>query len=45
MLRYFFKNINDAVFGLSKSFSLYQFYECACPEIEKCHLYLESSKS
>jgi SAM-dependent methyltransferase len=43
LLRYFFKNINEAVFGLSKNFSLYQFYECACPKTEKCHEYLESS--
>jgi hypothetical protein len=43
LLRYFFNDINVAVFGLSKKLSLYQFYKCACPQIEKCHEFLESS--
>lgn len=45
LLHYFFNDINMAVFGLSKKFSLYQFYKCACPQIEKCHEYLERSQS
>jgi hypothetical protein len=44
VLRYFFNKINCRVFGLAKSISLYQFYECYGPNIQKCSEYLKSLK-
>ena len=38
----FFKNTKSIVLGLSKKLSLYQFYECTCPETDKCNEYFES---
>lgn len=35
-LNYFFNKIESKVFGLSKSFSFYQFYECSNPILERC---------
>ncbi|CZF78409.1 hypothetical protein GCE9029_00819 [Grimontia celer] len=35
-LVYFFKEVKYKVFGLSKSNSLYQFYECRNPNIKRC---------
>ena len=41
VLRYFFASVNCQVFGLSKKFSLYQFYVCSTPVIEKCLNYIK----
>lgn len=36
VLEYFFKKIKCKVFGLSKSISLYRYYECRSPRIDRC---------
>ena len=36
VLVYFFKEIKCKVFGLSKSISLYRYYECRIPKINRC---------
>jgi len=36
VLDYFFKKVKCKVFGLSKSISLYRYYECRNPRIERC---------
>jgi len=36
LLRYFFSDIKYSFLGLAKSFSLYQFYECKNPKMERC---------
>lgn len=36
VLEYFFKDIKCKVFGLSKSISLYRYYECHNPRIDRC---------
>jgi hypothetical protein len=36
VLEYFFKKIECKVFGLSKSISLYRYYECRSPRIDRC---------
>jgi hypothetical protein len=36
LLGYFFEKVECRVFGLSLSFSLYQFFSCSGPVIEKC---------
>lgn len=40
LLRYFFNDVKGKVFGLSKGFSLYQFYKCTNPDRGKCREYL-----
>jgi 2-polyprenyl-3-methyl-5-hydroxy-6-metoxy-1,4-benzoquinol methylase len=44
-LRYFFLEVHGKVFGLCKSFSLYQFYACANPETVRCREYLAQINS
>ena len=39
VLEYFFKEIKYKVFGLSKSISLYRYYECHNPRINRCREY------
>lgn len=39
VLSYFFSDIETSVFGISKSFSLYQFYLCSNPNRDKCIKY------
>jgi hypothetical protein len=36
LLRYFFKEVECSVFGLTTSLSIYQFYSCSDPVIERC---------
>src|SRR5262245_16123575 len=36
LLRYFFEEVERSVFGLTTSFSIYQFYSCGAPVIERC---------
>jgi hypothetical protein len=43
LLRYFFKEVECNVFGLTASFSLYQFYSCGGPMIERCHQFAKRS--
>jgi hypothetical protein len=43
ILKYFFKNISCRVLGMSKSFSLYQFYACKNPDLKKCKAFLQSN--
>lgn len=40
VLEYFFKGIKCKVFGLSKSISLYRYYECHNPRIDRCREFL-----
>ncbi len=40
VLEYFFKEIKCKVFGLSKSISLYRYYECRDPMVDRCHEFL-----
>lgn len=42
ILKYFFSNIKCSVFGLSRKLSLYQFFSCSVPLLERCHSYLDS---
>ena len=36
VLDYFFADVSRKVFGLSKSFSLYHYYECRSPRLDRC---------
>lgn len=45
VLEYFFNNVKCKVFGLSKSISLYRYYECRNPKIDRCHEFLGKSNS
>ena len=36
VLNYFFRDISCQVFGLSKSLSLYHYYECRSPQLVRC---------
>ena len=40
VLRYFFAEVRDTVFGLIKSLSFYQFYVCSAPRLDRCQSYL-----
>jgi hypothetical protein len=39
ILEYFFKEVKCKVFGLSKSISLYRYYECHNPRIDRCRAF------
>jgi hypothetical protein len=41
ILRYFFSDVGSKVFGLSKSLSLYRFFECSRPDRERSSSYLK----
>lgn len=41
VLECFFQETRCRVFGLSKAFSLYRFYECRKPAKERCREYLQ----
>ncbi|WP_178030920.1 class I SAM-dependent methyltransferase [Pelagibaculum spongiae] len=41
VLRYFFKNVEMKIFGLSRYLSLYQFFNCYNPDLKKCRDYLD----
>lgn len=43
VLEYFFADVRSSVFGLSKAVSLYQFYECKRPRLDKCREYARPS--
>jgi hypothetical protein len=45
ILRYFFSEVEEGVFGLTKSVSFYQFYACAKPRLDECLDYLRSKTS
>ena len=36
VLRYFFGNVKSSVFGVAKPLSLYQFYACSNPDLQRC---------
>lgn len=40
VLRYFFANIDRKVFGIAPSLSIYQFFRCSQPFLEKCRDHL-----
>lgn len=42
ILEYFFEEISSQVFGLSKSISLYRYYECRTPRIDRCREFARS---
>lgn len=39
VLEYFFADVRSSVFGVAKPLSLYQFYECKRPKLDKCREY------
>ncbi len=41
VLKGFFDKVNESVFGIARSLSLYQFYKCEVPNLEKCENYLD----
>ncbi|MBW1650765.1 MAG: class I SAM-dependent methyltransferase [Deltaproteobacteria bacterium] len=45
VLKYFFKKIKCKVFGLTKSISLYRYYECGSPRLERCNKFFPTSVS
>ena len=45
VLRYFFADVRHRVFGVSKSFSFYQFYACSAPRLDRCQTYLARDAS
>jgi len=45
ILKYFFKHVKRKVFGVSRSFSFYCFYECKNPKNSICEDFLEFSCS
>jgi hypothetical protein len=45
ILRYFFSEVEESVFGLAKSVSFYQFYACAKPRRGECLDYLKNKAS
>ena len=40
VLRYFFEDVGSRVFGIAKAISLYQFYVCIHPHLDRCSAYL-----
>ena len=44
VLAYFFNKTAGRAFGLSRPVSLYQFYECSTPDIDRCNGYLNYIK-
>ncbi len=40
VLEYFFREVKCKVFGLSRSHSLYRYYECHEPQVDRCHEFL-----
>lgn len=45
VLQYFFNDIECKVFGLSRSISLYRYYECRSPRIDRCREFSKASGS
>jgi hypothetical protein len=43
VLKYFFEKVKCKVFGLSKSISIYRYYECRSPRIERCREFARAS--
>jgi hypothetical protein len=41
LLRYFFEGVERNVFGLTASLSLYQFYSCRGPLVERCRQFIK----
>jgi hypothetical protein len=39
-LRYFFNSVRQSVFGITPSLSIYQFFECAVPDSQRCSRYI-----
>jgi len=44
VLRYFFNDVECKVFGVAKSISLYQYYECHNPIIDRCRKFSRTGK-
>ena len=40
VLRLFFKKVERKVFGILPSLSLYQYFQCSAPDIERCRKYI-----
>jgi hypothetical protein len=45
VLRHFFSDVKGSVFGIAKSLSFYQFYDCSNLRIENCRNYLSENDS
>jgi hypothetical protein len=43
VMKYFFEKIECKVFGLSKSISIYRYYECRSPRIDRCREFCRTS--
>jgi hypothetical protein len=44
VLRLFFKNVRREVLGLMPALSIYQYFECSDPDIERCHRIFERTR-
>jgi hypothetical protein len=42
LLRYFYREVTRKVLGLSRGVSVYQFYQCGRPDLERCRAYLKT---
>lgn len=45
VLRHFFSDVKGVVFGIAKSLSFYQFYDCSNLRVENCRNYLNDNDS
>jgi len=45
VLSYFYEEIKCKVFGISRSLSFYQFFECRNPQFEKCNEFTVRTES
>jgi len=45
VLEYFFENVGCKVFGLTKSISLYRYYECRNPIVARCSVFLNKQNA
>ena len=41
VLKYFFKKIKIKLFGVSKTFAFYRYYECSIPEVDRAYSYMK----
>jgi 2-polyprenyl-3-methyl-5-hydroxy-6-metoxy-1,4-benzoquinol methylase len=44
ILKYFFREIRMKLFGISKTFAFYRYYECKTPDLDKAAEYLKMAK-
>jgi hypothetical protein len=44
VLSYFYSKVKCSVFGISKGFAFYRFYECSAPKTDVAKRYLDTLK-